>query len=235
MSTEQHGEIVAYSLSCVDPNVISVATTKSQIIAWDWSAGRKLGRWKTDAPVYCLTASANGKDKEDTVYTVDKSQTGWEISAHRLRGKNGAKATELISLLKYDAPLKSLKVVDGGRVIVAISSENLVIGKRSGSQGEDLKGLQYSWREIKCPEPPLCFEVQASGNAVDVVIGGLKGCVLVYQNLLQRLHIGKDSSSTLEGAPRTDARELHWHREGVAAVAWSLDGTFQNPLDCVYR
>lgn len=160
------------------------------------------------------------------VFTIDRSQRAWEITAHCLRGKYDEKKTELVSLLKYDEPLRSLKIVNDGRTIFAISSETLLIGKRSKHHGNDFADLQYSWQEIKCPEPPLCFDVQASGGIIDVVIGGLKGCILVYQNLVQRLGMSKTSLGTVERASRINARELHWHREGVAAVAWSLDGVF---------
>ena len=228
LSTIENGSITAYHLSAANPNVIFVSTIKHQIIAWNWTLGKRVGRWKTDTPIHALTTSSIGKSAEDTVFTSDRTERGWEITAHRLRGKDDPKETELATLLKYDEPLRVLKVLNEGRVVVAISSESLLIGKLIKQSEGPLSDLKYSWREVKCPEPPQCFDVQASGGVVDIVVGGLKGCILVYQNVLQTLGLSKEKepSNVVQQAPRTHARELHWHREGVGAVAWSLDGQY---------
>lgn len=118
----------------------------------------------------------------------------------------------------------SLQTIKDGDIIIATAVDSILIGKRATNTREGFEENSYSWQVIKCTESPLCFDLRSRGGILDIVVGGLKGCIYVYQNVLNKIAFGPASSKSLDSAALIKARELHWHREGVSAVAWSRDG-----------
>ena len=159
------------------------------------------------------------------------------ITAHRLR--TGDK-TELQTLFRSSEPITHLKALDGGRAIIASAGQKLIIGNTAEPSPVALKKLSYTWREFECSEwitsldawvdqeppisnpitPRVTYPPPKIARSISVAAGGLKGSIFVYQDLLRKLErMERASNLTL---PAT--RRLHWHRNAVGAVKWSMDG-----------
>lgn len=236
--------ISAYALSASTPSLLYISTRKGQISTWNWLEGKRLNRWSIDSQIVSLASAITDGSGQDTLFTLDKGKK-WMITAHKFGSRDDPTKTDLMTLLKHDGPLRSLKVLDRGSVICAATSDGFIVGKRNNGNLSDttLKGLNFTWREVKCAEAPTCLAVRVvTGSAepaikqskkksqartyrtVDIAVGGSTGCVYVYHDILTKLDMNKSLGTETRSAGAPTVRELHWHREAVAALAWSLDG-----------
>ncbi|KAL9055098.1 MAG: hypothetical protein Q9162_003768 [Coniocarpon cinnabarinum] len=150
-------------------------------------------------------------------------------------------------ILKRGLPLQSLKVTRSGRIVVATTPRQVLVGtlkKQVSETDRFLQDAEYLWHEIQCKEPPSCFDFQIreAGNAdaedaqhdegvhevkendqLDIAYGGLSGCIYMHTNVLKSLRISERAKST---KPPLSPRQMHWHREAVGAVAFSPDSNY---------
>lgn len=239
--------IVGFVLSSTDVNLLYVATNSGSIHKYDWHKGKHLGRWDISSQIFNLAGSDSAPTpaERDIIYTVDKKGQ-WMITAHRLSGKTDASKTELRTLLKSSEPVTALKVLAGGKIIVASSGPRLIIGSSDLTGPASLNDLSYVWREILCPEwitsldariPSDTSQALGSGATganpsksreatVDIVVGDLKGSIFVYEDVLGKLIRKERRGKSVTGQDLTPQR-LHWHRNGVATTKWSLDGVYR--------
>jgi len=176
----------------------------------------------------------------DLVYTVDKKDHGpWILSAHRLMGEKEIAKTEVVTLLKNKEPISSFNVAEDGQVIVATSERKLIVGTSNTPGPANLRELSYVWRILECPEWISSVDVRMRpvGNldkqaktktllrdSLDIAVGGLKGSIHVYEDLLKKLFRREQAASKNNVVEDITSRRLHWHRSSVLAVKWSLDG-----------
>lgn len=200
-----------------------------------------MGKWDINSQIFHLTAAkpVAPEQQSDIVYTVDR-KSQWMITAHRLRIGD---RTELHTLLKSTTAITHVKVSEGGKYVVVSAGQRLIIGITSNPSPPGLRELSYTWREIECSEWITSLDVRmnnanaaptdaqnsqsaSSGSrgprSLNITVGGLKGSIYVYQDLLGKL-IRKEKRPN---AAAPVAQRLHWHRNGVGAVKWSMDGTF---------
>lgn len=235
--------ISAFAFSSTTQGHLYLSTISGTIEKWDWIESSRLYRWRISSSIYSLVTAKQTTDDpgSDLVYTIDrKGQGSWLISVHRLAGtKDGAK-TEVKTLFTNQQVLSSIKILEKGRVIFATSGSQLIFGVSDEPAPSPLRDVSYTWRIIDCPEYIVSTDVRmrlseemqkipkksrSSANVVDIVVGGLKGSIHIYEDLLQKLirkdhHAGKGSSVDIT------SRRLHWHRNAVQAVKWSADGAF---------
>lgn len=201
--------------------------------------GSSLGQWKLSSSIHSLLTSIPGpKDPgKDLVYTIDKKEgEPWLLSAHRLAGVEDAANTDVVTLLKYEETLSSFQVLEGGRIIVAAAGSHVLLGYCEAPDVPTLQDLSYVWRVMECPEwvasidarnrprPEMVAEKKAGNReTVDIAIGGHQGSIYIYEDLLAKL-IRKEHFPNKATAGDITSRRLHWHRNSVLAVKWSLDG-----------
>lgn len=243
LRTSRTDSITAFAISCVNTSHLYLSTRSGMIEKWDWIEGAKLESWNTSSPTYSIVASNPSVDNEinDLIYTIDRKAEGpWMITAHRLIGGADAAKTDLGTLRKYPKPLTFLKVYENGRVVIATSGSSLMIGAIEKSDATPLRDLSYTWRDIECPEWITSIDIQikhsekslkraklaksTSQGAVNVVIGGLKGSIFVYDDLLRKLKEA-ERHSKMDKAASVSSQRMHWHRNAVLSVKWSTDGT----------
>lgn len=235
--------ISGFAISPKHQNQVYIARTSGVIESWDWTIGSRLHQWKISSSIYSVATARPAKNDEPNhlVYTVDKKSEGpWLISAHRLTGGGDGAKTDVKTLLKFEEPISSLKVTEGGRVIVATSGSQLIIGVSDAPEPAVLRDLSYVWRVIDCPEWISSIDVRMRPsertsnkkhktlggslfNAIDIAVGGLKGSIHVYEDLLRKL-TRKEKVAKNFNAEDITSRRLHWHRNAVLTVKWSLDG-----------
>jgi len=226
------GPITTLALSATSRHLLYVGTSTGHVITWNVESGEKLNRWNINTQLVELECATTVDPGQDTVYVIEKANKQWMITAHQFGLDDDPSRTELVTLLKYDKPIRSFKVLPGGKAIVAMTTNGLIVGKLAGNKAA-LKNIRYTWREITCKEAPTCFDVQSAegphGTTINAVVGGLKGCIFVYQHLFTSLNMEDMPSKSVEPAPCRNAQEMHWHREAVGAVAWSRDGEANHP------
>ncbi|KAL8938410.1 MAG: hypothetical protein Q9211_003213 [Gyalolechia sp. 1 TL-2023] len=242
-----HSErLSAFAFASTVQSYLYIATQSGIIQLWDWLEGRMLHFWFSQSRIYGLATSTladEDEDSEQLVYTLDRNGMGpWRISAHRLNHR--AKNSEVVTLRKSKEPITSFKVVEHGKVIIATSGSILTLGVAERSEGTSLNDLTYTWRGIECPEWISCFDVRMvdaenskSGKSgkppqlprTDIVTGGLKGSLHVYDDLLRQL-VRKEKKSSKGSAADWTPRKLHWHRNTVLSVKWSRDGGLETVL-----
>ena len=231
--------ISGFAFSSENLNHLYISTVSGTIERWDWVEGTRTDHWTLTSSIHALVTSSRGPEASTSnlVYTVDsKGGEPWLISAHRLAGVENAANTDVATLLKYEEPISSIKVLEGGRVIVATSAVQLIIGHCKNSNTPELKDLFYTWRIVECPEWIAGFDVRTRhrmvqnqaekkglvSEAVDVAIGGLKGSIHIYEDLSNQLIRKERRKDSVD----ITSRRLHWHRNSVLAIKWSLDGQY---------
>ncbi|KAL8700890.1 MAG: hypothetical protein Q9201_005210 [Fulgogasparrea decipioides] len=237
--------ISTFVFSSADPNHLYVGTKEGVIQIWDWLEGRKLHFWFTKCRIFAIAASSqvDADESSELVYTIDRKGAGgpWRISAHRLRSGSEADQSEVVTLRKSQEPITAFKVVEHGKCIIATSGSVLTLGTSDVPAQAPLGNVSYTWRDIECPEWISCFDVRIvhgeesptkkqSGKdlrigRIDIVIGGLKGSLHVYDNLLRNL-IRRERKSDKEMLGDLTSRQKHWHRNAVLTVKWSRDGNY---------
>ena len=233
--------VSAFAFSSTTQGHLYLSTISGTIEKWDWVEGSRLGRWRTSSSIYSLmTAKQNTDDpSHDLVYTVDrKAQGSWLISVHRPAGHGASTKTDVKTLFTNQQPLSSINVLERGRVVVATSGSELILGFTNEQAPSLLKDLSYTWRIIECPEHIVSTDVRlrpsegvqrsskggrSSTDAIDIVVGGLKGSIYIYEDLLRKL-IRRESGAGKGNSIDITSRRLHWHRNAVQAVKWSADG-----------
>ena len=238
--------ISAFAFSSTTQSHIYLSTIAGTIEKWDWIEGLRLSRWRLSSSIYRLvTAKQNPGDAvDDLVYTIDRQGKGpWLLSVHRLAGICDGTKTDVKILLTTQQALSAVKVLENGRVIVATSGSQLMIGSSNEPALFPLKDVSYRWRIIECPEVIVGTDIRVrpsekiqkmskggnlNSNPMNIVVGGLKGSIHIYEDLLRKVikrdrHAGKESSAEIT------SRRLHWHRNAVLAIKWSADGKVPLP------
>lgn len=246
---KEAGEISAFALSSQNAHELYVSTTPGAIERWDWNQGSRVGYWKLSSSIHSLITSTQTSEEagNDLVYTVDRKDAGLRlISAHRLINGGDASKSQVKTLLSRPQALSSAKVLEGGRFIIATSGAQLLVGNTNSPNPAVLQDLSYTWRIVDCPEWITSIDVRISHtererkrskggrktiDSLDIAIGGFKGSIHIYENLLGNL-IRREQPTNKEVTEDIKSRRLHWHRNAVLALKWSLDGesSIRSPL-----
>ena len=234
--------VSAFSFSSTTQGHLYLSTISGTIEKWDWIEGLRLSRWRISSSIYSLvTAKQNvGDSSSDLVYTMDRQGQGsWLITVHRLSGDEDGPKTDVKTLFKSQKALSSFKVLEKGRVIVATSGSQLMFGSSDEPALSPLRDVSYSCLIIDCPEHIVSMDVRirpsekiqkmsrgrSSATVIDIVVGGLKGSIHIYEDLLRKL-IERDHRAGKGSSVDITSQRLHWHRNAVLAVKWSADGKY---------
>lgn len=235
--------VTAFALSATKPNHLYVADSSRLISLWDWVQGTKLGRWQMAAIVREMVVIAQPGSAEDLVYCNESNGKSQTINVHALRTKEQASKTELKQVLKQDDQVHRLQVLLQGKYVIITSARSITIGKRLRVSHTALKDFEYVWRELQfsttiatCDayyRPPILAEngkITAAGEReiIDLAVGDEIGVVLLFEDILASFAASErfqKNQNTTEGAEDFRPKRLHWHRNAVGAVKWSLDGT----------
>ena len=235
------GSISAFTFSSTTQSQLYISTISGNIERWDWVEGLRLSHWRISSSIYSLVTAKQqlGDPGSDLVYTVDRKEQGpWLLSVHRLTGDEDGAKTDVKTLFTNEQALSSVKVLESGRVIVATSRSQLIFGWSDEPAPSQLKEVSYSWRIIECPEYIASTDVRvrstgkiqkmtkrgrSMANALDIVVGGLKGSIHIYEDMLREI-LKRDHRESKGSSVDITSRRLHWHRNAVQAVKWSADG-----------
>jgi len=237
----KQSRIRAYALSCVNPSHAFVATSKKQLIQFDWVLGKEISSFELDQEIFEIQTIAAEKDSQDILYTIgslshgDRATTTFMVSKITYRSENLATKPDVHRLWKSTQPAHLLRVVGQGEQVLFASDDKIVIGLAENGYSS------YLWREIQISDPVSSLDVQLESLPVsgkkkpqgsrsvsfrlNVAIGGVRGAIFVYK-------IALDDHKRIEGLFKKDGpailkpRILHWHREAVEAIRFSHDGHY---------
>ena len=235
--------ITAMVLSQLDEKQLYILSTSGLVELWDWMEGEKLDNWNTKRETQHLGVVKQSQDNDQSViFTTRKANdTSWQLSAHLLQDSQESINQEKQLLFTHNRDISSLQIIENATIIVMTSENQVILGSRSQSEVPDPTIFAYTWRIVKCPEWISSIDIRVSPvdsgkkieslsrpavySAVDIVVGGLKGAIHIYDDLLRKLirreRHAQDSTST-----DIHSRHVHWHRNAVLTVKWSKDGNY---------
>lgn len=234
--------VVAYSISPSDPKKLWVACSDGAVFNIDWTTGTGTHDfWNVSSVgLACMTVSlmeSQGR-KRDVVFTTERAKdNAWRITAHELNPPDSKIPNASKTIHRSATPIQLLQSVDDGQVIVAASKNSIAVGSLKSPDFGTVNHIVFEFRVFEAPKFITCLDVQrpvVSGSTstkvsdidrlevVDLVVGDVEGQIFIYHDILRNLALAeadpKQSSATLR------ARKIHWHRNAVQSVKWSLDG-----------
>ncbi|KAL2260153.1 hypothetical protein VTK26DRAFT_5940 [Humicola hyalothermophila] len=227
--------IASSALSKCDPDYIWVACSDGRIWHINWTAGTGADSPFTIDTKKLLDMTVDAVDiggKTEDVLLVLKRLT--KSSAQIVAYNNKALSARSGKLLHtYDESPQLLRSVAGGRLVVAAAKEAIHIGLLKTKKLASLDDLQYRFLCFDLPDTVSSLDIRTTTRqtkkgglelqSVDLAVGGARGAIYVYNDLL--------SSLVIEGAGSSKAgpihpKKYHWHRRAVHSVKWSQDGNY---------
>ncbi|KAG8533884.1 uncharacterized protein KY384_001625 [Bacidia gigantensis] len=240
---DQGQRIASVALCDSTPDRLYIALSSGSIEAWDWSEGRRISSKQTQhETTHISLVTQDDVDIDAVVFAVQKLESNqkWQLSSYVWNCSEGeSNIEEMQTLYTSETPLTSLQPLHKGRHIILTSGHDLIIG--APSKDSDSQRMHHKWRIMACPEwivsidtraSPLNSDQQARSHQsrnyppIDVAIGGLKGSIHLYSNILQNLFQTQKSGQQTKKTGDIMSRHLHWHRSAVHTVKWSPDGNY---------
>lgn len=234
------GEVTAFALSATDSNRVYVAESTGLITLWDWVSRQKLGRWDIGATVRNMTVITHSD--EDLVYCHEPGKSHI-VNVHALRTGAQASTTELKPILKTSSTILDVQVLLQGKFVVVACGDSLMVGKRQKQSKTAVQDFEYVWRELKFAQRITTFNAyvrdpELTGKAaksaqdqrdiIDIAIGDVSGAILLFEDILASFaaieSVQKGGKTKADNAESLRPKKLHWHRDAVGSVKWSLDG-----------
>lgn len=175
--------------------------------------------------------------RRDVVFTTEvRKEGGFRITANELATPDSGIVNAARTIYTSSERITLLKTSMSGSVVVASSGNRILVGHLRSTDYNTIDKIRYEFRVFESSAPIKSLDVRASarpkgtavdglkGNkknlpVVDVVVGDIRGLVYVHTDLL--LKVFSDANTPgMSIVPR----KLHWHRQVVHTVKWSLDG-----------
>jgi NET1-associated nuclear protein 1 (U3 small nucleolar RNA-associated protein 17) len=175
--------------------------------------------------------------RRDVVFTTEtKKDGGFRITAHEMSQET---PSDTPTRTIYTTPnrIQFLKTAKEGSVIVAASGNRVLLGRLRSTEYNTVENIRYEFRIFESTEVIKSLDVRVSERkdsdglkkslkkspVVDVVVGNIRGVLFVHNDLLAKL-FSQQADGKLPPGISMVPRKLHWHRQVVHTVKWSLDG-----------
>ncbi|KAK4893889.1 NET1-associated nuclear protein 1 [Elasticomyces elasticus] len=202
---------------CLDPKDLEnlhIVCDNGLSVVWRWSKAelRHQALFPSDAQ---FVTGGLAVDQKDLVMYLRETEGGTAIWTDE-------------ELYVSTAVLNGMQVLSEGEYIVAHGPESVVVGKRKES---DSNAANYVWVEIPMKTGVTCMDARITHTGgtskkdkrhakVSLALGGKsQGEIYLYDDITSVF--AQQGQASLP-APRI----LHWHREAVSAMKFSLDGSY---------
>lgn len=233
--------ILAYALSASEPNHVYIVDSAGIVTLRNWTNRSMIGRWDIGGNVRHLAVVTQPESALDLLYCYEAGGSHI-INVHALRTANQSAPTELKCILKSSSPITGLQVFLQGKIVVVSSADSIMIGKPTKLHKTALQDLGYTWQEFKTSKRITAFNAhirlpenlkgknleQDPRDHLDLAIGDEEGAIHLFEDILASFAAieksqkgGKDKSI---GPESLRPKRLHWHRDAVGSLKWSLDG-----------
>jgi NET1-associated nuclear protein 1 (U3 small nucleolar RNA-associated protein 17) len=235
-------QIITYTLSPTHPNILWVACSDGKIFSIDWTSGAGTEDYWTISSTGCTNMTVASMEsagrRRDVVFTTEpKKDGGFRITANELTGAGSPIKTAARTIYTSSQRIQILKTVKEGSVIVGASENRILIGRIRSTEYDTVDKIRYEFRVFQSADaiksldariterrdtPDLRKSSLKMAPVVDLVVGDVRGVIFLHNDLLAKLFLQSLDGKTpgINLVPR----KLHWHRQAVHAVKWSLDG-----------
>jgi NET1-associated nuclear protein 1 (U3 small nucleolar RNA-associated protein 17) len=198
----------AFAVSSADDEELYIASSTGRVQRWNWITGAPVDdEIKFEGSISALLVTLSEDASQDALYAICHKDDDWNIVTG---GRTIYTSKDSLSHLRVE-----------GQFIVAATSTKLVVGKRIASETSS----RYDFVEITVSAGVTSLECRVESSEskkkartenISVAVGNVSGEIFLYENV----YPSDKSAESL--TPRT----LHWHREAVATVKWSKDGSY---------
>lgn len=235
--------IITYCISATEQDIIWVACSDGHIYRINWATGTGATQWWAISSTGCeymtVASMESGGRRRDVVFTTEKrKEEGWRITAHELAPPDGKIQTAARTIYTSNDRMTFLKTAKEGSVIVGSSGKKLMLGRLRSTEFETVDKIRYEFRVFETTDNISSLDLRVTERTgtenlkailkrtpiVDLVIGDVRGSIFVHNDLLANLIRAQDG--TLPKGISLTPRKLHWHRQVVHTVKWSLDGNY---------
>jgi NET1-associated nuclear protein 1 (U3 small nucleolar RNA-associated protein 17) len=244
-----NARIITFCLSPTNPDLLWVACSDGAIYSINWTSGAGADQYWGISSTGCIHMTVASMEsagrRRDVVFTTEaRKDGGWRITANELAPPNGPIQTVARTIHSSNQRILFLKAGKEGSVIVATSGKGILLGSLRSADFGTIDKIKYEFRlfessdaisslDVRVTDRPKSAILQDRGSkrypVVDVAIGDVKGSIFVHNDLLQNI-VRPQRNSTGESGIQLIPRKLHWHRQAVHSVKWSLDGTSTLPV-----
>ncbi|KAL3425094.1 WD repeat protein [Phlyctema vagabunda] len=237
--------IITYCLSPTLSNLVWVACSDGAIYCVDWTNGSGADQCWFVSSTGCIhmtvSSMISAGRRRDVVFTTEVGKgKGWRVTANELAPPNGPIATSSRTIYTSSERIDFLKTAQEGAVMVASSEKRLIIGSLRSTEYDTIDKIRYEFRVVASPHLISSIDVRVSERSideqrrftakhakkapvVDVLVGDVEGCIFIHNDLLANLIQSQNGNTPgISLVPR----KLHWHRQAVYSVKWSLDGNY---------
>jgi len=189
-----------------------------------------------------VASMISGGRRRDVVFTTEVSDVAWRITANELAPLGSTIATAARTIYASAHKVNVLKTANEGAVIVATAGNNVIMGSLKSNEYDTIDKIKYEFHVFESTDFISSVDIRCLATTedatkarstkgkkakvplpiVDVVVGDVKGSIFVHNDLLRNL-FQKDKSADTSSISLIP-RKLHWHRQTVQTVKWSLDG-----------
>lgn len=210
----------------------------------DWTTGEGADQhWITSSTGcnYMTVASMESVGRRrDVIFTTEiRKAGGFRITANELPLPPTLPSTRTVYTSPYR--IEYLQTAQEGSVLVGVSGNKILLGRLKSTDYDTVDKMRYEFRvfesvdAIKSLDMRVTYRTRAELDGlkksnllrktpiVDLVVGDVRGVVFLHDDLLAKLFIQSQDGSLPPGASIMP-RKMHWHRQAVQTVKWSLDG-----------
>jgi NET1-associated nuclear protein 1 (U3 small nucleolar RNA-associated protein 17) len=178
--------------------------------------------------------------RRDVVFTTEsRKDGGWRITANELAPPNGSIKTVARTIYSSTQKVNFLKTAREGSVVAAASGKRILLGVLRSQEYDTIDKIRYEFRvfgstdlisslDLRAHERQKVPNTKAAAPkrmpVVNIVVGDVKGAIFLHHDLWLNLGESKKTEHTKMAGIRLMPQKLHWHRQAVHTVKWSLDG-----------
>ncbi|KAI3395097.1 hypothetical protein diail_1777 [Diaporthe ilicicola] len=227
--------LVAAALSQVTPELVWLASSDGRIWRINWRTGSGTDEClRTGAGVIhdmTLGAVTINKKPSDVLYVSESLKSTYSVVAYI--PSDLAKPTSQV-LQDQLGRASILRTTNGGSILAAATGDTLIVGSLRQKSIGSVENLAYDFYSINTGDDVCCLSLrlapkkaaskkkaahEPSDPALDIAVGGARGAIYVYSDLLSQLRLKSRKGLELP-------KKQHWHQRAVHSISWSPDGNY---------
>ncbi|KAK7408775.1 NET1-associated nuclear protein 1 [Neonectria punicea] len=230
--------IVSTRLSQQDPDFVWVACSDGRVFHVDWTSPKTPESFQTRSgtarALAVLTTKISKKTVEVLLIAESDNSGRIDVVAYEGKVQSAPESKVIMAMKKPGNGLQMLELDEESQVLVGAVNDRLFMGVPARKQTATLADLEYEFYSFDAPELITALDLRvyakpATGNkkprskVVDIIVGGVRGSIYLYHDVLARSQALGKSGSDKE---MIQAQKYHWHRKAVHALKWSRDGHY---------